>query len=90
MLQLGEFYANWFPVSALSLGGRLILLNSSLSSIPTYYMSMHLLPQTILKRMDRTRKKFFWQGGGKRKNIIWSSGAKLLALNQKEVWGSKT
>jgi mannosylglycoprotein endo-beta-mannosidase len=30
--------------SPLSLGGRLILLNSSLSSIPTYYMSMHILP----------------------------------------------
>jgi hypothetical protein len=31
--------------SALSFGGRLVLVNSCLSSIPTYYMSMHLLPQ---------------------------------------------
>jgi hypothetical protein len=28
-----------------------------------------MLPKTILKRMDRTRKKFFWQGGGEKKEI---------------------
>jgi hypothetical protein len=53
--------------SALSFGGKLILINSSLSSIPTYYMSMYLLPKTILEKMDKTRKKFFWQGGGEKK-----------------------
>jgi hypothetical protein len=36
--------------SALSFGGKLILINSSLSSIPTYYMSMYLLLKTILKK----------------------------------------
>jgi hypothetical protein len=75
--------------SALSLGGRL-LLNSSLSSIPTCYMSMHLLPKTILKKMDRTRKLFFWQGEEKRRNIIWLNGSKSPSLNKKEAWASKT
>jgi hypothetical protein len=28
---------------------------------------MYLLPKTILKKMDKTRKKFFWQGGGEKK-----------------------
>jgi hypothetical protein len=72
--------------SALSLGGRLILLYSYLSSIPTYYMSMHLLPKTILKKMDRTRKRFFWQGEEKRRNIIWLNGSKSPTPNKKEVW----
>jgi mannosylglycoprotein endo-beta-mannosidase len=31
--------------STLSFGGRLVLINSCLSSIPTYYMSMYLLPK---------------------------------------------
>jgi hypothetical protein len=35
---------DWLPVDE-----KLILINSSLSSIPTYYMSMYLLPKTILK-----------------------------------------
>jgi len=64
--------ANWLPLDekllkrldgwkggALSMGGRLTLINSSLSSIPTYNMSLYLLPKTIVKRMDRTRKIFF-------------------------------
>ena len=45
--------------SVLSIGGRTVLLNACLSSIPTYCMSMYLLPKTILKKMDRTRKRFF-------------------------------
>jgi hypothetical protein len=56
--------------SALSFGGRLVLINSCLSSIPTYCMSMYLLPKIVLKNMDRTWKKFFWQGGGTRRSII--------------------
>jgi mannosylglycoprotein endo-beta-mannosidase len=50
--------------SALSMGGKLILINSCLSSIPTYCMSMFILPKTILKKMDSIRKRFFWQGNG--------------------------
>jgi hypothetical protein len=68
---------------ALSFGGRLILINSCLSSIPTYYMSMHLLPKTIMKRMDRTKKRFFWQGEEQTENTIWSNGPKSLALSRR-------
>jgi hypothetical protein len=54
-------------------------------------MSMHLLPKTILKRMDRTREKILLAGGEeKRRNNTWLSGSKLPVLNKKEVWESKT
>lgn len=49
--------------NTLSIGGRLTLIMACLSNIPIYYMSMYLLPKTIIKRMDRTRKRFMWQGG---------------------------
>ena len=55
--------SNWLPLvekiskrldgwkgGALSLGGRLTLLNACLSSIPIYSMSMYLLPKSILKK----------------------------------------
>jgi mannosylglycoprotein endo-beta-mannosidase len=35
---------------SLSYGGKLILLNACLSSIPTYDMSMYLLPKTVIKK----------------------------------------
>ena len=62
--------------SALSIGGRTTLIKTCLSSIPIYCMSMYLIPKTIHKKMDCTRKRFFWQGGGMKKNITWLSGAK--------------
>jgi len=61
--------------SVLSIGGRTVLIKSCLSSIPIYCMSMYLLLKTIIKRLDRTRKRFFWQGGGTKKKyflVKWS------------------
>jgi mannosylglycoprotein endo-beta-mannosidase len=57
--------------SALSIGGRITLINACLSSIPTYCMSMYLLPKTIIKNMDSVRKSFFWQGEELKRNITW-------------------
>ena len=61
--------------SVLSIGGRTVLIKSCLNSIPIYCMSMYLLLKTIIKRLDRTRKRFFWQGGGTKKKyflVKWS------------------
>jgi mannosylglycoprotein endo-beta-mannosidase len=42
--------------ASLSYGGRLILINACLSSIPTYSMSTYLLPKTVIKKMDRKKE----------------------------------
>jgi hypothetical protein len=47
----------------LSLGGRLTLINSSLSNIPLYMLSLYLAPSAVLKKMDTFRKRFLWCGG---------------------------
>uniref|UniRef100_A0A0A9G5B0 Reverse transcriptase zinc-binding domain-containing protein n=1 Tax=Arundo donax TaxID=35708 RepID=A0A0A9G5B0_ARUDO len=47
-----------------SIGGWTVLINASLSNIPTYRMSMFLLPKTTMESMDKTRRRFFWTGGG--------------------------
>ena len=46
----------------LSYGGRLVLLNSVLSSLPMFMMSFFEIPKGILKRLDYYRSRFFWQG----------------------------
>jgi hypothetical protein len=48
--------------SFLSKGGRLILLNSVVSSIPVFYFSIFKAPNSIWKRLDVLRKRFFWKG----------------------------
>ena len=46
----------------LSSRGRLMLTNSSLSSVPIYLMGMYRLYETNHQHMDSIRSKFFWRG----------------------------
>lgn len=47
----------------LSYGGRLILLNSVISSIPIYWLSVFKMPSKVRDRIDQLRKRFLWYGG---------------------------
>ena len=61
--------------NAASSGGRLTLLNSSLTSIVFYYMSMFMLSKKNIEKLDKHRKKFFWQeiDGRRRYHLVrWS------------------
>jgi hypothetical protein len=68
---------------SLSYGGKLILINACLSSIPTYAMSMYLLPKTVIKRMDKTREKIFWQGGSVKKKYFLDKWAVISKPKKK-------
>jgi hypothetical protein len=46
----------------LSIGGRLKLINSVLSSLPMYMMSFFAIPKEVLKKLDYFRSRFYWQG----------------------------
>jgi hypothetical protein len=43
----------------LSYGGRLVLLNSVLSSIPMFMMSFFEVPKGVLKNLEHFKSKFF-------------------------------
>jgi len=45
----------------LSVGGRLVLINSVLSSLPMFMMSFFRIPKGVLKKLDFYRSRFFWQ-----------------------------
>lgn len=49
----------------LSLGCRLTLANSSLQSIPVYWISLVKLPSSILHRIQLLLTNFIWKEGGK-------------------------
>jgi len=44
----------------MSVAGRSTLINSSLNNAPIYHMSIYLLPKTIVSRLDKIRRSFFW------------------------------
>lgn len=48
----------------LSLGGRLILVNSFLSAIPLYYIALYKIPIWVVNKLDAIRRNFIWSGSG--------------------------
>jgi hypothetical protein len=46
----------------LSYAGRLQLINSMLSSLPTYYMCPLKLLATVIEEIDKYRKNYLWRG----------------------------
>ncbi|XP_055815772.1 uncharacterized protein LOC129885498 [Solanum dulcamara] len=55
----------------LSLGGRVILINSVLDDLPSYMMSLFPIPTSVIKRLDNIRSSFLWQGNKEKKGFIW-------------------
>lgn len=45
----------------LSIGGRTVLLNACLSSVPFYMLSFYRLPKGVCKRLDYFRSRLLWQ-----------------------------
>ncbi|GKV01050.1 hypothetical protein SLEP1_g13646 [Rubroshorea leprosula] len=63
----------------LCLGGRITLINSVLSSLPVFWMSMYLIPKGTILLLDKICRKFLWGGaeGGKRINWVkWENVCK--------------
>lgn len=61
----------------LSLGGCLTLLNSVLSSVPTFWMSVFKLPSWVIKEIDKIRRDFLWKGPD-----LDSKGMRLVAWDR--------
>lgn len=61
--------------SLLSLGGRVTLLNSVISALPLYWLSIYKIPVTVCSKIDKIRKKFLWSGSSAEKRkyhlIAW-------------------
>jgi hypothetical protein len=51
----------------LSYGDRLILINSILTSLPMFMLSIFEIPKWVRKRLDFFRSRFFWQCDGHKK-----------------------
>ncbi|WVZ61936.1 LOW QUALITY PROTEIN: hypothetical protein U9M48_011741 [Paspalum notatum var. saurae] len=45
----------------LSVGGRLVLINSVLSSLPMFMLSFFAIPKGVLRKLEYFRSRFFWQ-----------------------------
>ena len=54
--------------------GRLMLLKSTLSSLPIYYLSPFTIPTHVANKIEKLRRDFLWGGmGGESKShlVVW-------------------
>lgn len=51
--------ASW-QILYLSKGGRLTLLKSTLSSLPTYFLSLFTIPAIVAHRIEKLQRNFLW------------------------------
>ncbi|XP_018479302.1 uncharacterized protein LOC108850231 [Raphanus sativus] len=61
----------------LSRAGKLTMLKSVLSAIPTYTMSCFQLPVSLCKRIQSVLTRFWWDGTEDKKKISWVSWDRL-------------
>nr|GFB88224.1 RNA-directed DNA polymerase, eukaryota, reverse transcriptase zinc-binding domain protein [Tanacetum cinerariifolium] len=76
-----------WKLNTLSIGGRLTLINSVLSSIPLYHMSIFKVPMSVLNLLELIRKNFFNGVDGSNKKMVWISWKKNLASKKKAIYG---
>ncbi|RVW69297.1 putative ribonuclease H protein [Vitis vinifera] len=63
----------------LSLGGRITLLQSCLSHIPSYFLSLFKIPASVVAKVERMQRDFLWSGvgEGKRDHLVrWDAVCK--------------
>ena len=73
----------------LSLRGRVTLINSVLDSVPTYFMSLFLVPAKVQNHLDKTRRDFLWEANSKDHKFHLVKWAKVTMPKQFGGFGIK-
>lgn len=62
----------------LSHAGKEVLIKSIIQAIPSYVMSVFMLPKTFCAKVESMVAKFWWRQAGKDRGIHWKSWQRLL------------
>lgn len=84
--KVDKYLAGWMPLSK---GGRLTMINSIISAIPTYYMSCCIWPEKSIEAIDKIKRAFLWQGEKSIKGghclVAWKTVLRLQRSNGQMV-----
>jgi hypothetical protein len=72
----------------LSKGGRLTLIKSTLSSLPTYFLSLFPIPVAVASRIDKIQRDFLWGGMGEDRKfhlVNWNQVCQPINLGGLEI-----
>jgi hypothetical protein len=60
-----------------SLGGRIVLINAVLSSIPIFFLSFMKMPVKVWREVVSIQRNFLWGGLSTRRRINWVKWANI-------------
>jgi hypothetical protein len=63
---------------SLSRAGKEVMIDSILKAIPTYVMSIYLIPESTVKDIERMLNSFWWGGGANNKGIRWLAWDRMI------------
>ncbi|MCH84971.1 RNA-directed DNA polymerase (Reverse transcriptase), partial [Trifolium medium] len=73
---------NYWRSRPLSKVGKEVMIKSVLQAIPTYVMSIYLLPDSLINEIERMINAFWWGGGNDNKGIRWLAWDKLACSKE--------
>ncbi|GAU48580.1 hypothetical protein TSUD_369510 [Trifolium subterraneum] len=73
----------------LSIGGRVTLINSVLSSLPLYFFSFFKAPKGVINELIKIQRNFLWGGGLEVKKLCWVSWVNFCLPKDKGGLGVK-
>jgi len=71
------------------MGGRVVLLNAVLSSIPLYFLSFFKAPKKVLQEIVKIQRSFLWGGVEENKKICWLSWNNVCKTKEEGGLGIK-
>lgn len=72
--KISQRLASW-KGRMLSIGGRITLIKSSLTSLPLYYMSIYPIPKGVVNKINMISRSFLWNTNPEKKSlslVSWS------------------
>ncbi|XP_074265814.1 uncharacterized protein LOC141588260 [Silene latifolia] len=75
-----------FRTKKLSYSGRLVLVNSVLTAIYSYWINIFVIPKGVLNKVYAICKKFLWDASPDYIKVLESAGLRSVPQRVKEVW----
>ncbi|XP_019184794.1 PREDICTED: uncharacterized protein LOC109179753 [Ipomoea nil] len=90
--KLRQRFSSWNK-KLLSKAGKEVLLKSVAQAMPTYTMSIYLLPTTLCIALERLMNRYWWGQSGSQGSIHWMSWDRMCVpkkFGAKQGWGLLT
>ncbi|PWA97953.1 RNA-directed DNA polymerase, eukaryota, Reverse transcriptase zinc-binding domain protein [Artemisia annua] len=78
-----QYRLSSWKAKTLSIGGRLTLVKSVLSSLPIYYLSLYKAPKAVIEKIESLMRNFLWAGTSEEKKLHWVSW-EVVTLHKRE------